>query len=79
MGQFFHVTVREAAEGMKINVIASPSFWKEIADNGGNWSATADDVRLSLDLPGQREIEVVQLNTIGGTEDFGPTPDDPAE
>jgi len=46
------IEIRAAAEGLKADIYGSPDLWEELARHRGDWSATLDQTRISLRLPG---------------------------
>lgn len=78
--RFFDIEVRQAAEGIKVELTASPSIWQEIAEHGGDWGLLTDDTYLMLRLPDGEEVDdVVVVKFRAGVEDYLPAPDEEDE
>jgi hypothetical protein len=79
--RLLHFEFYTAAEGLKGVITASPSLWQELAEYGGNWSWSSDDVSLEFRLMGRSE-KTIEFSLVGvtaqaGTEDYQPPDEEP--
>lgn len=71
-----HITVRTAVEGLKAEIVASPSIWAELAEHGGDDQFDGlEDVAIVLDVPrvgpsddGKIHYRIADLVTRAGAE-----------